>query len=139
MGYNRPMIVSPQIRSKIRAIALALGLALVAPMSAAQGGENPAPVVVAQSAQNAADLGDNRPATLGDVKEVREELRETRRELRAEIREVRESLNTLWMTMVLGFVALFAVIIQGNRQARAQNNAHAAPNRGAFQPARDPA
>ena len=84
---------------------------------------------VAQSAQNAAPVGDARSATLGDLKDVRQEFRQEIGEVRGEIRELRETVNTMWATMVLGFVANFAaiitlaaVILQRDKQGRAQNN-----------------
>ena len=118
-----------KFRAAIRAVALTLALSFAVPMSVAQNAGNPAPIpaaTVAQSAQSAASdpVGDSRPATLGDLKELRQEMRE-------ENHKLRESMDVIWATMVLGFVANFAatialaaVILQRDRQTRAQNNPH---------------
>ena len=109
-----------------------------------------APVAVAQSADSDASA-DSRPATLGDLKElrrenrrefrelrhemreenrelrqeIREENREFRQEIRAEVQGVRETMNAIWATIVLGFVALSAAILQ-SRQPRPQNGSQPA-------------
>ena len=92
-------------------------------------------------AQDPVPVGDNRPATIGDLKNFREEnrkefhairaeMRENNSQIRAEMREnnsqirdeiregnnqiraeIRESINTLWSALVLGLVAIVAALI----------------------------
>ena len=97
---------------RIVAVALALSFVASAPV-AAQDAESSAPA--AQSAQAA--VGDARPATLGDIKH-------TNARIDAQGRELRETMNAIWATMVIGFIAVCAAIIQSGKQARAQNNSH---------------
>ena len=107
----------------LRAIPMILALiAFCATVQVARAQDGAQPVQVAQ-AQEATPSGDNRPATLGDIRDLRNETNALGRELRAQIQGIYEQNQLMQMqyqafynslnNALLAIIGVFATMVAG--------------------------
>ena len=115
-----------------RAIPMIFALIAVCATGGAMAQEEAQPVQAAQT-REAAPSGDNRPATLGDIRSLRAEMHEMGRELRGEIQQLRmqnlafyDSLNNALLAIVGIFATMmagFATLVWKNRSGNPSGTA----------------
>ena len=94
----------------LRAIPMIFALIAVCATGSATAQEESPPVQVAQT-QEAAPSGDNRPATLGDIRSLRAEMHEMGRELREQIQAIHDTLHMAFLTMAGIFAAMIVALV----------------------------
>ena len=103
---------------------------------AADESSSSADSVRAAQAQGAANVGDNRPATLGDLRHVQNrmdaQISELRAEFRAEMRALREDMNQMLYTLLAAMIALFGLTHLPTRWRQLRENGKAAAASGIF-------